>query len=803
MGRILEVQKPDLTKEKVCYDRGVTVRIDANGHRKRETRDVQGRLIKVEEYEGIYSSCTTDVGTPYATTTYQYDRVGNLLAVTDTNSNATTMTYDTLGRKFSMYDPDMGAWNYGYDDNGNLIWQRDAKGQTISFQYDSLNRLLRKDYPTGTDVTLAYDEAYHGYSGGRLTTMTDASGSTRYDYDDSLARTTRMTKNIDGVNYTITTRVDGLGRAASITYPDGETVTNSYDSGGNLRKVGNYLTLSGFTAIGQPGQEAFGNGVSTYYGYNTQTKRLSTLQVYNGSQFIQLLNHTYDLRGNVTSISASNWNSTTGSWDSARSQTFQYDALDRLKQAQSTAYGTLGYAYDKIGNLAAKEGVTFTPAPARPHAVGVSSDGQSYTYDANGNMLSDGTRTITWDYDNRPASITVGGATTSFVYDGMGNRVKKIGPAGAIVYIDKLYEVSGGVGAKYIYANGKRIALKTPTQTYYYHGNHLGSTSLVTDAARNVVEEIFYKPFGDSFTDSGSISLNHKYTGQELDAETGLYFYNARYYNPAIGRFISADTIVPDPADPQAFNRYSYVLNNPLKYIDPTGHDFVITGGGGGGGSDWGYTGGGPSSSSDDWITANNDRKRPPAPAPAPAPAPVPAPAPQPLPPMSFGNHSSIESRVLPGGYFDVGGFIYSPWGVVVDGGDMGALFQVDDLFSLKATVKGPLLLLGIGKAGLKSGRLLWSTWASYPKVLVAGREYAQIGGRLYTRHAVERMMPRGLTTLGRSLSPNMVEDIIRYSKPTEVVVDGVTRQIYRSGSTEIVTEQGGKLIVTVNPFKY
>ena len=97
---------------------------------------------------------------------------------------------------------------------------------------------------------------------------------------------------------------------------------------------------------------------------------------------------------------------------------------------------------------------------------------------------------------------------------------------------------------------------------------------MITDSSGGNVEEIHYYPFGETITDTGSVSVSHKYTSQELDIETGLYYYNARYYDPALGRFISADTIVPDPTNPQALNRYSYVLNNPLKYTDPSGHGF-------------------------------------------------------------------------------------------------------------------------------------------------------------------------------------------------------------------------------------
>jgi RHS repeat-associated protein len=154
----------------------------------------------------------------------------------------------------------------------------------------------------------------------------------------------------------------------------------------------------------------------------------------------------------------------------------------------------------------------------------------------------------------------------------MGNRVRKITPTNIRTYIDKLYECEGSVCAKYIFAGDARIAFKTATQTYYYHPDHLGSTSIVTDSTGNKVEDITYNPFGKINSDSGSVKVSHLYTGQELDAETGLYNYNARLYDSESGRFISADTIVPDPTNPQSLNRYSYALNNPIRLFDPTGN---------------------------------------------------------------------------------------------------------------------------------------------------------------------------------------------------------------------------------------
>ncbi len=183
------------------------------------------------------------------------------------------------------------------------------------------------------------------------------------------------------------------------------------------------------------------------------------------------------------------------------------------------------------------------------HAV-IQAGTNTYQYDANGNMIASTQRDIFYDYENRPISIN----GTTFIYDYAGQRVKK----NNTIYIGKLYECTNGNCTKYIFAGSSRIASKTSSNTYYYHTDHLGSSSIITDSAGNKVEEIYYYPFGGTRLNQGSVNLKHKYTGQEEDPETGLYYYNARYYDPILGRFISADSIVQDPFDPQAFNRYSY-----------------------------------------------------------------------------------------------------------------------------------------------------------------------------------------------------------------------------------------------------
>jgi RHS repeat-associated protein len=257
--------------------------------------------------------------------------------------------------------------------------------------------------------------------------------------------------------------------------------------------------------------------------------------------------------------------------DSTRSQGFLYDALNRLTQAQSSAYGTITYYYDEIGNMTYNSQVgSYTYWKdyfgTKPHAV-YQAGSNTYQYDNNGNMTSSPGKTLTYDYDNRPVSIS----GTTFVYDFSGQRVKK----NATIYIGKLYECTGGTCTKYIFAGGNRIAYKTGSAVYYYHTDHLGSSSIITNTSGTKVNELYYYPYGKTRYALDS-SLTHKFTGQEEDEETGLYYYGARYYDPAIGRFVSADSIVPDFSDPQTLNRYSYCRNNPLIYTDPTGQAFII-----------------------------------------------------------------------------------------------------------------------------------------------------------------------------------------------------------------------------------
>ena len=217
---------------------------------------------------------------------------------------------------------------------------------------------------------------------------------------------------------------------------------------------------------------------------------------------------------------------------------------------------------------------------AHKHAVTALSTGESYSYDANGNMTQrvEGglTYTQTFDAENRLISVMVNSQTTQFIYDGEGNLVKKIKPDGSrTIYVGGIYEVdknSGGTVTKttvYYPAGG---AMRVNGTLYYVLKDHLGSASVVTDASGNVVGDQRYYPFGETRLTTGTLYTDKLFTGQREMTGLSIYHYGARFYSPKLGRFLSADSIVPNAANPQDFNRFSYGLNNPSRFTDPSGH---------------------------------------------------------------------------------------------------------------------------------------------------------------------------------------------------------------------------------------
>ena len=164
--------------------------------------------------------------------------------------------------------------------------------------------------------------------------------------------------------------------------------------------------------------------------------------------------------------------------------------------------------------------------------------------------------------------------SATFVYDGDGKRVKSVFNGTTTTYfVGNHYEVTGSTTIKYYYAGSQRIAMRTNGTLNYLLGDHLGSTSLIIDSAGNKTNEQRYKAWGETRYTFGSEKTKYQYTGQfSYTSDFGLYFYNARWYDPSLGRFAQADILVPLAQGVQAWDRYAYTNNNPLRYTDPSGH---------------------------------------------------------------------------------------------------------------------------------------------------------------------------------------------------------------------------------------
>jgi len=190
-------------------------------------------------------------------------------------------------------------------------------------------------------------------------------------------------------------------------------------------------------------------------------------------------------------------------------------------------------------------------------------------------VLTGAGRTSIWNAENRLQDFTAPGGSITSVYDHTGTRIKKTG-SGAITYFPFAgYEIDpSSVVTKYIRLGTEILAAKKGGDKLFYHNDHQGGVNVITDIFAVIVQINEYDPWGKVSRSEGSAEPTKRFNGKELDAESGLYYYGGRYHDPDLARFVSPDPFVQEPGNPQSFNRYSYTINNPQKYIDPSGHFF-------------------------------------------------------------------------------------------------------------------------------------------------------------------------------------------------------------------------------------
>jgi len=598
-GRSEFLQSPDasgddrsgrIAQVSYSYNGLATTITDADDVSRTEVKDFLGRVVEVIEH------ADTD-----QVTQYEYNAAGDLRFVTDALGNQTEITYDQLGRKITMDDPDMGVWSYTYDANGNLKTQTDAKGQTIEFTYDALDRVKLKDYTNTTDpdVYYSYDSPSTLNGIGQLCLVSKKDSptavpmaETEYEEYDTLGQVKLFTRSIKNsseslLSYSTSYEYDMSGKTTQITYPDATDVDYTYYSGSNLLhqvffpngdgEQVEHAEFSSYEPSGKIGRiDYWQNNVYTDYFYDQSSGRLIDISTSNGQITIQNKSYGYSEAGDIETITDNKLETT---------HTYEYDNLHRLVNETSSV---------DVNDFPLKIIYPVYPEPGDGlpvHAVSsvfMNGNNYLYQYDDNGNMeegwdfsnpSSPATRTFEYNADNMPTQIThqVNGVV-KYVYDGEGWRVKKVvDEADKVYYVGEHYEVmDGDEPVKYVFAGNIRLAMVDSSGIYYYHKDHLGSTAGMTRSDSSAIQagsEADYLPYGGERTSSSVTLTSYAFTDQELDAESGLYNYNARLYDPVMGRFITPDTIIPDPFNPQSLNRYAYCQNNPLIYTDPSGHE--------------------------------------------------------------------------------------------------------------------------------------------------------------------------------------------------------------------------------------
>ena len=620
LNRPITNTAPNGTVTNVTYTGYTTKTTNPLGQTKTEVKNSQGQLVTVTDAQA-------------KTIRYFYDAFGNLVQTNDALVNVTRIDYDVRGRKTLMYDPDQGVWIYQYDALGQLKKQTDAKLQVVTFIYDKLGRMTSRAEPD-LNSNWSYDtcDAILNPAGkciGKLVTESAANGSSRTMMYDALGRP--IGEQDAGTKISLVKSYDSNGRVSNLIYgyvngtvSQSFQTNNVYTATGHLSQVKNTTTGLAYWTAGATDNEGrvtnttYGNGVSNTTTFDPLTGRI--VQVAAGaSNSVSNQSFVYDNIGNMKQ----RYDAATG-----LNEAFAYDTLNRLTSTSAQA-GTgpltqVTVTYNEIGNIMSKSDIgTYTYASlkpdgsARPHAVSriVMNDGVTeygaYTYDANGNQTSGAGRTMVWNSWNMPTQITGTGKNTptgttsstfQFVYNASHERVKEILPDGTEVR-NMSPRVDTGIHIEVRIKNGvttlmsslyagnmpfgaartviSATGVKTNT-TAYYHTDHLGSIIAITNDAGTVVERRSYDAWGKRRNSNGTAMNNafvtpdvrYAFTGHEDLGEIGLIHMNGRLYDPATGRFISADPTIQYPDDMQNYNRYSYINNNPLSATDPSGHGF-------------------------------------------------------------------------------------------------------------------------------------------------------------------------------------------------------------------------------------
>jgi RHS repeat-associated protein len=455
-------------------------------------------------------------------TSLAYDANGNLLTLTDALTHPTTYAYDANDQVATRTDALQKMGSYQYDKANHLMQSTDRKGQVTSYQYDALDRLSRITYADASTIDYTYD------LGDRCTQIVDSLNGTITRAYDGLDRMTSEVSPNGTVSYTY----EADGRRASFTVTGQAAVTYGYDSAHRLTSItqGSNVVALTYDNANRRSTLTFPNGILATYGYDTANQLTSLAYTLSGNA-VGDLTYTYDASGRRTSVGGA-------------------FARTGLPQALASAA-----TYD-AGNRVATWG------------------GQTFSYDANGNLGSDGLTSYTWNARDELIALS-GGASAAFAYDAVGRRRGKTVSGTATNFLfDGLNLVqeltSGGTPTANLLTGLGVDEIFTRTDsagTSTLLTDVLQSTIAVATASGNVQTHYTYETFGATNASGDTNGNAGQFTGRENDG-TGLYYYRSRYYSPQLQRFAGEDPFEFRSGD---VNLYAYVRNGPTNWIDPSG----------------------------------------------------------------------------------------------------------------------------------------------------------------------------------------------------------------------------------------
>lgn len=522
---------------------------------------------------------------------FEYDNKGNRTKVIDPVTNITAFVYDAGNRLVQQIDP-LGHTNFfAYDAAGNRVEAIDRNGRKRTFSYDSLNRMTNELWWEGTNVVRNIEFAFNKL--GVQTLAKDPAA--RYDYTyDLLNRLERVTQSsVPGQpDFSLAYTYTALGQVASVTDNYGVQVGSAYDTRNRLAR----RTWQG-TGV-DPARVDFAYDVT---GNRTRTDRYADLAA---TSRVGFTTNAYNRVGIVTNIThlgpaAQVLAKYDYNFDAANQitrwainsqlSTFNYDLTGQLTNALNTAQPNESFRFDANGNRVGAQ-------TSGSYVVGgnnqILSDGTNrYAYDFEGNMTAR-SNTVTgvlttyqWDHRNRLLSVLdynpsgVVTQTVAFVYNAMNRRLAKTvnGTVQRFLYNqdDSWADLNSGNVVTARYLHGARIdellaRQRTGDGRSWYLTDHLGTVRDIANAAGSVVAHVDYSSFGQVLGASNmGVMDRFGFTGRELDEETKLSLYRARYYSSQIGRFVSADAFGFWAGD---LNLYRYVANQPNLASDPSGH---------------------------------------------------------------------------------------------------------------------------------------------------------------------------------------------------------------------------------------